>query len=275
MSRRAPVVLAAVLCAVLSPSAAHAAATITSPANGAKARLDKSGEPLFAWTLPPGEVHPEVEVAPQATVANPPSFDLDHNFAPFVAYCNTHSDQNGNFLPAYSCPSSGTAVSGPLAAGRYYAFIWSLAPSDDPQVDYTNEYSAFTTFVIPPFLTWGYNEPENDAPAIDTDVGRTPGVRGPKGILWSSCSAVGWLNEAGRVRFTYTIKQRRRVVKRYRRTERIGADEVGQPDGGAAVESHIVMRPRRHLRPGSRLTCTVTMRGGGITLSRSRRMTAP
>jgi hypothetical protein len=275
MSPRPSLALAAVVIAALAPSTAHAAATITSPANGATARLDKSGEPLFAWTLPQGEVHPEVEVAQQGMATNPPSFDLDHNFAPFVAYCSTHHDQDGNFLPAYSCPSSGTSVSGPLTAGRYYAFIWSLAPSDDPSIGYTNEYSAFTTFVVPPFLTWGYNEPENDAPAIDTDVGRTPGVRGPKGILWSSCSAVGWLNEAGRVRFTYTIRQRHRVVKRYTRTERIGADDVGPPDGGAPVQSHIVMRPRRHLRPGSRLTCTVTMRGGGITLSRSRRMTAP
>jgi hypothetical protein len=275
MSRRPPLALAAVLCAALAPSAAHAAATITSPANGATARLDRFGEPSFAWTLPPGEVHPEVEVAPQAMVTNPPSFDPNHNFAPFTAYCNTHSDQNGNFVAAYSCPSSGTAVSGPLTAGRYYAFIWSLAPSDDPQVDYTNEYSAISTFVVPPFLTWGYNEPENDVPAVDTDVNRVPGVRGPKGILSSSCSAVGWLNEAGPVRFTYTIKQRHRLVKRYQRTELVSADDVGPPDGGAAVQSHIVMRKRRHLRPGSRLTCTVTLRGGGRTLSRSRRMTAP
>ena len=257
--------LLCVLVVLVAAAPAQGAATMTSPANGATVRLDRYARPSFAWSLPPGEVNPQVMVAAAGKAGNPPSFDPD-TFAPFEASCTTPSDRNGDFQRANACLAEGRL----LATGRYDVFIWTLAPTGDDRNPYQSRYSPFTTFVVPPFLTWGNNDPTDPGPGIETSLNRQFGGAGP--YVSSTCSAIGWLNEPGApVTFTFAIKRGHRVLKRRRQTRRVAAGATG----GDTVESYILLRPKRGLRARSPLTCSIGIRGGGITLTRTVRMRAP
>ncbi|HKN94731.1 MAG TPA: hypothetical protein VJU60_10395, partial [Thermoleophilaceae bacterium] len=196
-----------VLLSLLTATAAHASATLTNPANGATVTYDKDGVPSFAWTLPAGEVDPQLYVAPQASVPDPAAYDPNH-VAPFEQECGA-PHPGGNLVAAYSCRSDE-----PLAAGTYYAYITTRVPIDE--LDYDAVFSPITTFVMPTFLVWG-DPISHEFPAIETRRDRAVGSR--RVFIDSAIEVRGWFNNPdGKVKFTVTVRHGHKLVKRFRRT---------------------------------------------------------
>jgi hypothetical protein len=247
------------LVSMVMAAAAQASATLTSPANGAKVSFDKDGVPAFAWTLPAGEVDPQVSVAPQASVPDPSAYDPNHT-APFELECGA-PHPGGNLVAAYSCRGEE-----PLTAGSYYAYITTRRPIDE--FDYEAVFSPLTSFVMPAFLVWG--DPVNHShPAVKTRRNRQFGGAG--GFVSSSLEVRGWFNNPdGRVKFSVTVKHGHKLVKRFRRTVPVRVDV----NSGGAADPVFVVKRKRGIRAGSRLNATIVMSAGGVTLKRTAKMKA-
>ena len=234
---------------------AYGYASLSNPPDGATAMVDKADRPFFAWTLPPDEFRPQVETAPSSQAGSPPSFDPD-TLDPFGSPCLI----TGQSLT--SCRSDG-----PFAAGAYTAFMWTQKqdPNDPDQND--NVFSPFTTFVVRPFLVWGNNDPADPtAPVI-----KAAGIDG-LGHRYSAVQVIGWLNVPGsEINYSFTIKRRRRVLKRKHEVRHVASDA----NGGEAEEATLNLHPFHGVREFSPLKCTVVMRGGGITLKRTFKIKAP
>ena len=249
------------LLSMLTATAAHASATLTNPANGAKVTFDKDGVPSFAWTLPGGEVDPQVYVAPQASVPDPAGYNPADPGGPFEPECGA-PHPGGNLVAAYSCRGEE-----PLAAGTYYAYITTRVPIDE--FDYDSVFSPLTTFVMPTFLVWG-DPIDHEFPAIQTRRDRALGST--RVFIDSAVEVRGWFNNPdGKVNFRVTVKRGHKLVKRFRRTVSLGS----VVNGGGFADPVFVVKRKRSIRTGSRLTATIVMSAGGVTLTRKAKMKAP
>jgi hypothetical protein len=240
----AGVALVSILGLLLTPALASGAATMTEPANGAKLHVDRRGLGTFAWTLPSGEVDPEV------LVGDTPNVLSEESFYPFETVCGAA----GEAQRPTSCKTED-----PLPAGRHYAFIWTRTGEQGE-----NEYSAVTSFTVPPLLEWNSDLHEVDAgKVVETGIAFTAGL--PE----SELEVFGWSNDAGaKVIFTFTITHGHRVLKRDRNVQ----VSTG-PDSGP-VSSGVDLGPVRALRFGTPLVCKIVMRSDGITLRRTAKMKA-
>jgi hypothetical protein len=239
---------------------AQASATLTNPANGAHVTFDKDGVPSFAWTLPGGEVDPQLYIAPQASVSNPGAFNPADPGGPFEPECGA-PHPGGNLVPAYSCQGDE-----PLAAGTYYAYITTRVPIDE--LDYDSVFSPLTTFVMPAFLVWG-DPIGHEFPAIETRRDRALGSR--RVFVDSAIEVRGWFNNPdGKVSLKVTVKHGRKLVKRFRRNVTVHPDV----NGGGVADAAFAVKRKRSIRTGSRLNATVVMSAGGITLTRRVKMKA-
>jgi hypothetical protein len=246
--------LLAVLAALSACAVAHPAATLTYPPDGATVALDKDANFTFTWTVPAGET------MPSPYVGDSPAYDPD-TFAPFGSACGALSDT------ATSCrPDT------PMRSGRHYAFMFTT------NADNTEHYlSPVTSFVVPPTIAWGCG-PSADCP--------TPrGFRAsyvphpPIGLPYSTLEVSGWTNapEGTPITFTFTIKHGRKVVARAHDVQP-ASDYLAQ-SGFELLHSQIKLGHRgRHWHApagGTRLTCTYTMSGSGLSLTRTARMRTP
>lgn len=247
------------LVSLVVATAAQASATLTNPANGAKVTFDTDGNPFFAWTLPGDELDPQVYVAPQSAVPDPAAYDPNHT-APFEPECGAPHPA-GNLVAAYSCRADG-----PLAAGSYYAYITTRRPIDE----FDNEavFSPLTTFVMPTFLVWG-DPIGHEFPAIETRRDRAVGSL--RVFIDSAVEVRGWFNDPdGKVKFSVTVKRGHKLLKRFRRTVRVRVDT----NTGGLADTVFVVKRKRGIRTGSRLTARIVMSAGGVTLTRTARMKA-
>ena len=261
MSIRSALAVACVvaLVSMVAATDARASATLTNPANGAKVTFDKDGVPSFAWTLPAGEVDPQVSIAPQASVPDPAAFN-PNDLGPFEPECGA-PHPGGNLVAAYSCRGEE-----PLAAGSYYAYIATRRPIDE----FDNEavFSPLTSFVMPTFLVWG-DPVGHELPAIKTRRDRALGSL--RVFVDSAVEVRGWFNNPdGKVKFRVTVKHGHKLVKRFRRTVRVTVDV----NGGGFADTAFAVKRRRGIRSGSRLTARIVMSAGGITLTRTAKMKA-
>jgi hypothetical protein len=237
-------VLVSILGLLLTPALAAAAATMTDPTDGARLHVDRRGLGTFTWTLPVGEVGPEV------LVGDTPKVLSEETFYPFEEVCGA----TGEGGRATSCKTED-----PLPAGRHYAFIWTRAGEQGE-----NEYSPVTSFTVPPLLDWNSDLHEVDAgKAVETGIAFTAGP--PE----SELQVFGWSNDEGaRVVFDFTISHGNRVLKRYRNVQ------ISTGPASGPVPSGVSIGPVASLRFGTPLTCRIVMRSDGITLSRTARMKA-
>lgn len=224
---------------IAAAPSAHAAATMTYPANGAKVALDAGGNFTFQWTLPQGELGPTV------WTGDTPNYDPD-TFVPFGDTCGAPDPSQATF----SC------VPRPFAAGTHYAFIFTT------NADNTEHYlSPVTSFVVPLAMGFGTCGPRGqcDVPPVRTTYRPHP----PIGRPYSTLEVTGWLNSPGtKVSFTFTLKHGRKVVKRTH-------DTRSPEDTQFFFDSGVLLRHLPGVSGGTRLTCIITMSAGGITLTRT------
>jgi hypothetical protein len=266
------VVVAALLfiLAVAVPDAALAYPTLTAPADGQTVKLDSHGNALFAWTLPQGEVGPEVDIAPASQVSNPPSVDPQTG-APFGMECPAPEDPDNNWAPGFSCAGP------PLGLGRYYAYMADFVPAPDDSGGFSDEHgsynrstSPFTTFVVPTFLVWGPNDPLANLKPIDA----SPYSTHPSGFPLDreGFEVNAYFNEQhGAVPINLVVKKGKKTVERVKTTGY--ADDL--PEGGLMQQTISAKRPHG-VRRGTKLTGVITISAGGVTLPpRSVKFKAP
>jgi hypothetical protein len=187
--------------ALCCASTALAAATMTYPADGATASLDQQAGFSFRWTLPAGEMGPQVWIGDQ------PTYDPE-TFYPFGQGCGAgHPDQ-----VTYSCRMGPPSVR-PLSAGTHYAFIQT--DDGDPVTQYW--YSPVTRFVVPPKLAWGCGPVATcPGPTVRQAYNPSPSLGPPE----SDMSVNVWVNSPGAlVTAQFTLRNGKRVVARISRTQ--------------------------------------------------------
>ena len=250
--------MASTVAAVSAATAAEAAATITYPANGATVTLNAGANFAFAWTLPAGEV------GPQVYEGDTPTYDPE-TLSPFSGACGAPAADQA----AYSCrPDT------PPYAGTHYAFIFTTN-ADNTQ----HYYSPVTSFVVPPKLGWGCG-PRAPGECTDPNGVRTQYVPHPLiGLPYSTLEVSGWLNAIGgtAVNFSFTLRQGRRVLARIHDVQHTADFWV---NSGFELKHSLVLFGSRHtrwpaVRGGSRLTSTFVMSGSGLTLTRTATLRAP
>jgi hypothetical protein len=256
--RAALVALTSIVAAVSAAAMANASATMTYPPNGATVTLNAGANFAFAWTLPAGEV------GPQVYEGDTPTYDPD-TLSPFSGVCGgPAADQ-----VAYSCrPDT------PPYAGTHYAFIFTT------NADNTQHYSSpVTSFVVPPRLGWGCG-PRAQGECTDPNGVRTQYVPHPLiGLPYSTLEVSGWLNGTSgtAVNFSFTLRQGRRVLARIHDVQHTADFWVSS---GFELTHSLVLFGSRHthwpaVRGGSRLTSTFVMSGAGLMLTRTAALRAP
>jgi hypothetical protein len=254
-------VLGVVLGALWSASGALASATMTYPADRATVSLDQQGSFTFRWTLPAGEMGPQIWVGDQ------PTYDPE-TFAPFGQGCGAaRPDQ-----VTYSCRMAPPSTK-PLPAGTHYAFIQT--DDGDPVTRYW--YSPVTRFVVPPKLGWGCGPAAgcND-PAVHQAYNPQPNVGPPESDMFVRV----WVNSPGApVTATFTLRNGNRVVARIVRTAHADSDFFSDPgfmvfqvgDRGpyrTAVRLHGIHGVKW-------LRVTAAVRAKGLTITRIVKFRAP
>lgn len=241
-------VLASLVAVLAAAGTAHAAATLTSPANGATVTLDKNASFGFSWTMPANEINPSVEVG------DVPTYDPD-TFAPFANVCGV--DQT-----ATSC-----VMDSPISAGKHYVFV------DTVDTDMTQHFeSPVTSFVVPPKLALGCGPVSggcSDPKGFKTYYIPHP----PIGLPNSSLEMAAWFNapDDSAATFSFTIKHGRKVVGRVRDVQHSG--DLVVSSGFELTHGQIRWgHHRKHWRApsgGTRLTCICTVSAEGLTLTRN------
>jgi hypothetical protein len=240
---------------------ALASATMTYPANGQTVSLDHQAGFSFRWTLPAGEMGPQVWIGDQ------PTYDPE-TFYPFGQGCGAgHPDQ-----VTYSCRMGPPSVKS-MSAGTHYAFIQT--DDGDPTTQYY--FSPVIRFVVPPKLGWGCGPAAgcND-PVIEPGYNANPTVGPPE----SDMAVRVWVNSPGAlVTVKFTLRNGNRVVARITRTARADSDFFSDPgfmvfqtgDRGpyrTAVRLHGIQGVKW-------LGVTVAARAKGLTITRVVKFRAP
>lgn len=199
-------VLGVLVGTLVGASGALASARITYPADGQTVPLDKQGRFTFRWTLPVGERGPAVYVG------DTPTYDPDTLY-PFTEACGAQDPDQ----VIYSCADTEK----PIPAGSHYAFIFTQS-GDPSSRDVQNHTSPVTRFVVPSKLSWGCSPASScGGPVVSRAYNSNPTVGPPE----SDLDANVWLNSIkAPVRFTFTLRNGRRVVKVIRRTARSDGD---------------------------------------------------
>lgn len=254
-------VLGAIVIGLWCSSTALAAATMTYPGDGATASLDQQAGFSFRWTLPAGEMGPQVWIGDQ------PTYDPE-TFSPFGQGCGAdHPDQ-----VIYSC-RMGSRSTRPLSAGTHYAFIFT-GNGDPPTQHY---FSPVTRFVVPPKLAWGCGPIATCAgPAVRQAYNPSPQLGPPE----SDMSVKVWVNSPGAlVTAQFAVRNGNRVVARITRSQR--ADSGFFCDPGFMVFQTGHRGPYRtavrlHGIHGVKwLSVTVAVRAKGLTITRIVNFRAP
>ena len=252
------VALVSTVAALSAAAAAQASATMTSPANGTTVALDSGANFSFSWTLPQGEV------GPQVYEGDSPTYDPE-TLSPFSAICGAA----GVDQPASTCrPDT------PLNAGTHYAFVFT-ANSDNTE----HYYSPVTSFVVPFRIGWGCG-PRLMGGCTDPNGVKTTYVPHPPiGPPTSTLEVSGWLNAppGTAVKFSFTLKQGRKVLATIHDVQH--TDDFWVSSGFELLHTQIRFGHRhmhwRGARGGTHLTSTFAMSGGGLTLTRTAKVRAP
>lgn len=250
--------LVSTVTALSATAAAQASATMTSPANGATVALDSRANFSFSWTLPPGEV------GPQVYEGNTPTYDPE-TLAPFGGICGAPDVEQ----QTVTCrPDS------PVSAGTHYAFIFTT--NSDNTAHY---YSPVTSFVVPFRIGWGCGPKLMGDCADPSGVKTTYAPHPPIGPPTSSLEVSGWLNAAAgtAVKFSFTLKHGRKVLATIHDVQH--TDDFWVSSGFELLHTQIRFGHQHvHWRGehgGTRLTSTFVMSGGGLTLTRTAKVRAP
>jgi hypothetical protein len=238
------------LLAALSLGAASSAeaATLTQPTNG---ETISSMYPAFSWTMGPNEVMPSVQAA------RAPSYTADAGGG-----CQA-ADPEARIT---SCTSPL-----PLPDGTWYAYV----QTQDNNTGQTYS-SPFVRFVVPARVGFGPHGPWGGNPIL---TGYTP-ERGLPGSGWDGPIVVispysfiqlnGWLNHpGGKVTITYIVKHGRRVVGRSTHSARVGGDEDW------TFNDMFFLLHVRGVGTGTRLSCTMILRGDGASAQKTLRLRNP
>lgn len=238
---------AAAAALALAPSAALGSATFTYPVNGQTVTLDKKLTFDFRWSLPQGDIYPDVYVGDQ------PTFDLNNNFRPFESWCG------GEVQAATSCRLHNDSGIIPVA-GVHYAVIATSDPtgsSDTPNV------SPEVRFKVPFRIGLGC------APTAGCEWPRLSNVwyrfgDASYGFPWSDFNIWAWTN-GPKLTMGYTLSRGRQVLKRWTRTAK--ANVLFDVPGPNHLEIRVFDLPG--IAAGTPLRVTVRLGSGNASLTRA------
>jgi hypothetical protein len=238
--------LLAIVALLVAAGPARAAATMTYPTDGQMVTLDKTLSFTFTWTLPAGEFGPSVYVG------NTPTYTDPDTLYPFEAFCGIDAGQTGESLSATSCQTSGYTV----PAGTHYALI-KTTNADGTQIFI----SPPVRFIVPYKAGFGCSPLEPRCGSVPVYNLYAPFGDSSYPSTYTRLLVKGWFN-GPRVTFTFTIKHGRNVLKRLHQTRSTDSQAY-------SAESGFNLYRLRGVHPGTRLTCIITISGGGVKTSRT------
>ena len=234
------------LAAATVAATAHAAATITFPADGETVTLDAHGGLTFDWTLASGDIEPSVYIG------DTPTYDTEEGLEflkPFNEYCGSTFGQVET-----SCTLKESASNpSPIPPGTHYAAVRTTHES-------TSSVSPLVRFIVPYrsglgcgpiYPRCGYPQIQNFYYSIGDSFYGWP---------YTQFVVNAWAN-APSVSLVFTFALGHRVVRRLRINEQTDSSSY-------QVQANFKMFRLPGIHPGTRLTMTMAMHGGPLTLTR-------
>jgi hypothetical protein len=236
--------LACALACLAVAGPARAAATITYPVDGETVTPNSHGLVEFRWTLPPGELEPEVYMG------DTPSYSREEGefFKPYQNYCGVGFEE-----VATSCIPPASVEEQPIPAGTHYALVATGSPAGLQQ-------SPLVRFLVPFRLGWGCSPlfPACHLPQVQNFF--FPRGDGGYPAAYNLLVLNGWSNGSS-VTATFTLRRGSKLVKRIHVTK--------PPEQNYMVMTGFNMYRLPGIPAGTRLACTVEMSSGGVTIRRS------
>jgi hypothetical protein len=240
----------AIVALLATAGSARAAATMTYPTDGQTVTLDKKLGFTFTWTLLADEFGPSVYVGDTPTYNPDPFYAL----APFEPFCGVDVGQIDASSSATSCRGNADAL--PVPPGTHYALI-KTTNADGSQIFI----SPVVRFIVPYKLGFGCSPLQPGCHELAVQSLYYP--FGDEVYPWKHSLLVvrGWFN-GPRVTFTFTIKRGSKVLKRLHQTRSTDSQVY-------YADSNFKLYRLRGVPGGTRLSCVITISGGGVKTSRT------
>ena len=248
--------LAALALLAAAPTPAGATATLTYPAAGQTVTLNPQGTFSYAWSMTPDDYNPTVWLGDSPI----------YNYSTFDQVCSNLDTGVTSCVQPY-----------PLPAGTYYATIETASQAEAT----ATPFSPMTSFVVPPFLTWGCGFEAEDC-AEPTGVSATYVRRPPGDSPYSTVAAAAWINtQKGPISFSFTIRHGSRTLAHVTAG---GPADGGTLDAGVRLYHSQLLwgdttsnhsRRWHPLATGTHLNVAIAVSGAGHTLTRTATLTQP